>query len=387
MGGAQKPGSSKRASSHRTSLQSQEGVPATSGRWAEVLARGKGRGAGPGAGLDGFSRALLDVCSVQALPLSLVSRRGGASSEARQAEAPGQPTPSVRGAPAGAGRPCRRGAPSGPSAGSPLLPGGASRGPRPVTPESPAAAAAASSSCAVQAAGASFTFADGRLPTMTPTLLLLALLLPRPALGNVGGTAGSCECVKHKEAPEIVKRFPERLQTWEICRDFVRFTFKQQKVCGLIGVEWVVNLQKTHPAKRKGGGHAPTPTPRVPLTSPPPLSLVTVRDVLVKTTGTQPVQGVTTDPALALGTPGRSTAAPRSGAAGAGPSHFPQQAEAARGTKAAVISLLGVALVSVAVTVAMVCRRRRQRWGRPLAPCVPLEVPGEEALSLRLEET
>ncbi|XP_032093896.1 C-X-C motif chemokine 16 [Thamnophis elegans] len=102
-------------------------------------------------------------------------------------------------------------------------------------------------------------FTQSRCPLVL--LLLPLLLLPaRPALGNEGAAAGSCRCEKYHTEPELVRRFPDRLVSWERCGRLTRFTFPKKLVCGWADAPWVVRLIARMEDKRefspKGWGGA-----------------------------------------------------------------------------------------------------------------------------------
>ncbi|XP_061447065.1 C-X-C motif chemokine 16-like [Rhineura floridana] len=223
-----------------------------------------------------------------------------------------------------------------------------------------------------------FSTKPRRIPLLLPPSLLV-LLLAGQALGNEGGAAGACKCTRYIEQPWVLKEHPQRIQTWEPCMSLIKFTLRHQNICSLQDVDWVTALMKKYPGKRKGAGRPdagmgrPTSTSRASLLAQTPTA--PPRDTPDETTrGGQLAPESTTGAAWMSGST-RSPPQPGDGPGKA--SQSPQQAE--RGSpKAAVVSLLAVALASVVLAIGVVCRRRRRGRGGVLAAGRPLEDPAEE---------
>ncbi|XP_074713866.1 uncharacterized protein LOC141938776 isoform X2 [Strix uralensis] len=82
---------------------------------------------------------------------------------------------------------------------------------------------------------------------MGPGLLLLLLLLPWAALGNVGGSAGACACTHRwpREPPPTVRLPPlaPHVLRAELCPNHVtRFVLPHKRLCGLRDSPWVAEL-------------------------------------------------------------------------------------------------------------------------------------------------
>ncbi|XP_013930699.1 PREDICTED: C-X-C motif chemokine 16 [Thamnophis sirtalis] len=115
-------------------------------------------------------------------------------------------------------------------------------------------------------------FTQSRCPLVL-LLLPLVLLPARPASGNEGAAAGSCRCDKYHTEPELVRRFPDRLVSWERCGRLIRFSFPKKLVCGWADEPWVLRLIARMEDKRRGSaqvgssesGAQPGPTSRSPL--------------------------------------------------------------------------------------------------------------------------
>ncbi|XP_053115514.1 serine/threonine-protein kinase PknH-like [Hemicordylus capensis] len=231
-------------------------------------------------------------------------------------------------------------------------------------------------------------------------LSLVALLLLRhPALANVGSSAGSCKCSRRRSEPQIAL---SKLQACEACNnDLIKFTFPGGRLCGFKGDAWVTrwlsycSREAAAPPTQAGvivgagavkGPPVPAPTlpePELAQPSPGPPE---------ETPGTQPAPDVAVESTSAPGA-ARSTPAPSGRPAGAGLGQSPQQGEGegspppAKDSRVAVLVSLGVALVSVAALVFVVCRRRGWRRDRPLEGPHPPGDAGEDALCLPGEET
>uniref|UniRef100_A0ABM5EJU6 C-X-C motif chemokine 16 n=1 Tax=Pogona vitticeps TaxID=103695 RepID=A0ABM5EJU6_9SAUR len=197
----------------------------------------------------------------------------------------------------------------------------------------------------------------GRLP-LPPLLLVLV----GSVLGNEGGSAGSCWCPKkYAEAPPVVRNWPDRLQSWEICGDFVRFQFPKWMFCGLKDALWVIEFQNSMADRRKGAARAeaseggPPPTPRPPVLTLPAQTSRGPGGPATEETPARPTASEAFTTAAAQRPTATSTEVAR-----VRPSHSPHQGLPAQTTQIAVIGLLGVTLLSIAVAVGVVCRRKRQ---------------------------
>ncbi|XP_074670134.1 uncharacterized protein LOC141919035 isoform X2 [Strix aluco] len=104
---------------------------------------------------------------------------------------------------------------------------------------------------------------------MGPGLLLLLLLLPWAALGNVGGSAGACACTHRwpREPPPTVRLPPlaPHVLRAELCPNHVtRFVLPHKRLCGLRDSPWVAELLQLweRQAQRPLAGPPATDGPR-----------------------------------------------------------------------------------------------------------------------------
>ncbi|XP_039180828.1 C-X-C motif chemokine 16 [Crotalus tigris] len=261
------------------------------------------------------------------------------------------------------------------------------------------AAAAAAAGERRGGSGSRLTLAPRRSPLV---LLLLLLLLPaRPALGNEGGTAGSCRCERYRDEPPLVKRFADRLMAWEPCRGLIRFTFPQKQVCGLDDAPWVLRLISLQAEKRKGADRlsSTSPAPLQPLSSlrstravpretPPsqelPRETPPSQQMPKETPPSQQLPALTTIMAALALESVRSVVLPRNGAAAeVSPTQLAQE-EGVPGWpyQTTVLSALGIVLLLVIA--GLLCwwrpprRRRRAALSSEQQVCM-LQRPGEGA--------
>ncbi|KAK9398444.1 C-X-C motif chemokine 16 [Crotalus adamanteus] len=248
--------------------------------------------------------------------------------------------------------------------------------------------------------GSRLTFAPRRSPLVL--LLLLLLLLPaRPALGNEGGTAGSCRCERYRDEPPLVKRFADRLMAWERCRGLIRFIFPQKQVCGLDDAPWVLRLISLQAEKRKGADRlsSTSPAPLQPLSSlrstrelpretPPsqelPRETPPSQQMPKETPPSQQLPALTTTMAALALESVRSVVLPRNGAAAeVSPTQLAQE-DGVPGWpyQTTVLSALGIVLLLVIA--GLLCwwrpprRRRRAALSSEQQVCM-LQRPGEGA--------
>ncbi|XP_034286712.1 C-X-C motif chemokine 16 isoform X2 [Pantherophis guttatus] len=221
--------------------------------------------------------------------------------------------------------------------------------------------------------GSDRRFAQRRSPLLL--LLLLPLLLPvRPALGNEGGASGSCRCEKFSTEPALVRRFPDRLVTWERCRGLIRFIFPKNLVCGLDDAPWVLRLISRKRDMREGSAKVssserssqPSPSSRAPLQplssmgSTPVVPMETLPSQLVprETPLSQRLPALTHTTAVPALESVWSVVPPRNGAvAEVSPTRFGQEEGVPGWHQTAVLSALGIVLLLVIV--GLLC------WWRP----------------------
>nr|XP_008123195.1 PREDICTED: C-X-C motif chemokine 16 [Anolis carolinensis] len=255
----------------------------------------------------------------------------------------------------------------------------------------------------------------GPSPLVVFLLLLFLLRGLRPVFGNEGGTAGSCACKRWPpvQTPVKLDRLIHRVKSWDECQDssqrYVRFIFQNFSLCIPTDQPEVKRWKEVISQKAnaradasKGGQGPPTGTPKAqpdipfrteapPTSKGPPTAQPDPRfltDALQMVTGPQQEETPTTlmpseppfTPGAAVGRPGRPPT-PQQGPAPSQPA--PRGSSSPSHTTLAIVSLLGIALVLVAVVVSLVCRRRRRR--RQEGPLHPAAL-GEETHWLNLPE-